>query len=835
MANRHNNTIENGDSQSALSQEESSLQDILHIAVRHRWTILLTTVLFLVAAFVYLLKATPIYTSESRLYVEQTGPKIITEYEGLMTRSGNYLYTQAELLMSTPVLGDVLGDPNMARLKTFADVDNLVGFIKANMNVGVGRKDDIITVSFESPYPVEAAHIVNETVESYIRYHSSTKRETASDVLLILQNEKLKLIPELELAYDDMNDFTTEHGIVSFDNKGGHIVFERLRALSNELSHAEMATLTAKTDFEAVKSMENDAFKIRQFAAASSGSGIRVSVADNETQLQSELRQAEMELKDTLYHCTEDHPSVQAIHAKIDRINQELEKDAREFANAYVEVMRLRYVTASERQVDVNESFSAQLADAKALGSLATEYSRLNSQLIRAERACETIDGRIKEINVNATQDMGALSISILEFAQAADSPSRPQKARIMTMALALGLMFGTGLAFLRDWLDFRLRSSEEVSAILGIPVLGVVPKMLTKKATAMPDHTVLVPLRPVAAGAGRGPEAVSPLDRAESESPLAQDGSEVTTDDRSAAKRGRRIPLEFESVRWVQRMSKKAGRSARSTAARAVSQHKPKTPAAGTLTARKGKTTTDKPDIVVRGQKVHLESKSVVAEAYRTIRTAVFFGAPKEDAKAILITSPAPGDGKSTLVSNLAITMAQAGQRTLVIDADFRKPVQHKIFEIVDDRGLSSVLAGRDTIEQAIQPGVVDGLDIMACGPEVPNPSELLNSDVFNETLKKLTERYDRVVIDSPPVAPVADAQILAAVCDVTLLVLRAEKSTRRQAQHARDSLLSVGAQLLGAVVNDVQQKRGHYGYYSSYGGYGNYGYYGKREKKTG
>lgn len=119
-----------------------------------------------------------------------------------------------------------------------------------------------------------------------------------------------------------------------------------------------------------------------------------------------------------------------------------------------------------------------------------------------------------------------------------------------------------------------------------------------------------------------------------------------------------------------------------------------------------------------------------------------------------------------------------------------------------------------------------------MACGPDVPNPSELLNSDFFKDTLEKLTEKYDRIIIDSPPVGPVADSQILAAVCDITLLILRAEKSTRRQAQHARDSLLSVGAQLLGAVVNDVQQKRGQYGYYSSYG---NYGYYGKREKKTG
>jgi capsular exopolysaccharide synthesis family protein len=218
-----------------------------------------------------------------------------------------------------------------------------------------------------------------------------------------------------------------------------------------------------------------------------------------------------------------------------------------------------------------------------------------------------------------------------------------------------------------------------------------------------------------------------------------------------------------------------------------------------------------------------------------------VFFGAPKGEAKTILVTSPAPGDGKSTLVSNLAIAMAQAGQRTLVIDGDFRRPVQHKIFEIDEKRGLSGVLAGRHTIDDAIQPGPVKGLDVLACGPDVPNPSELLNSDAFAETLKNLSERYDRVIIDSPPVAPVADSQILGALCSVTLLVLRAEKSTRRLSQQARDALLSVGAHILGVVVNDVSPKRGHYGYYSGYsryGGYGSYGYYtyyGSREKKTG
>ena len=787
-----NGAMENGNVHVTSAEPGGSLQEsLLFIVLRHRVTVLVTTILSLAMASVYLLKATPIYQSESRLYVEQSGPTIISEYEGVRPRSSNYLYTQGELLKSTLVIGPVLDDPKMARFSTFADEDNPVVFLRKNLNVGVGRKDDVITVSFESPYPVEAAQIVNELVSSYMTYHAERKLNTASEVLKILQKEKEDRDKYLNDKFEEMITFTEENGIVSFDDKGGNIVLEMLRTLSSELSQAEMATMTAKADYEAVKSMKGDAFKIRQFAEASTGSGIRTSVVDKETQLESELRQAETELKDTLYHCTEEHPSVQAIQAKIDRINKELDKEAEEFAGAYVEVMRLRWVTTKERQGEVTASFDTQYNEAKGFGVLAARYSLLQSELARAERICEIVDNRIKELNVTA-QDVEALRISILEVAEPADKPSKPQKAKIMAMALALGLMFGSGLAFLRDWLDFRLRSSEEVSAILGIPVLGVVPKMSTKKAIAMPGHKPTISPIPITAIDIPGAEIIPSSERQESTPEVVQDAGRTASEGQDAVARDRKAPSGLECVRWVRRMNKKA------------------------------KGATHRAEVVRRGQIVHLESKSVVAEAYRTIRTAVFFGAPKEDAKVIHITSPAPGDGKSTIASNLAIAMAQAGQKTLVIDADFRKPVLHKIFEVDDDKGLSSVLAGRDSIEQAVQPGVIAGLDIMACGPEVPNPSELLNSDAFNETLKQLAERYDRVIIDSPPVGPVADAQILAAMCDITLLVLRAEKSTRRQAQHARDGLLSVGGRLLGAVVNDVQQKRGQYGYYSSYGNYG-------------
>ena len=196
----------------------------------------------------------------------------------------------------------------------------------------------------------------------------------------------------------------------------------------------------------------------------------------------------------------------------------------------------------------------------------------------------------------------------------------------------------------------------------------------------------------------------------------------------------------------------------------------------------------------VQRGMQLHLDPMSDVAEAYRTIRTAVYFGVPAGITKTLLVTSPSPGDGKTTLVSNLAVAMAQAGNRVLLLDADFRKPAQHKIFELEKSTGLSSLLAGEVNLDSAIKRTEVNGLEVLPCGPIPANPSEILNSQMFADLLEQLSERYDHVLLDSPPVVPVTDARILAASCGATLLALRAEKTTRKTASYARDVLRGVG-----------------------------------------
>ena len=693
-------------------------ESLVQIVWRSRWIVLLATVVSLAAAFAYLAKATPIFTSTSRVYVEQSGPKIIYEAEGIMTQSKNYLYTQAELLKSTSIISLAVDSGGVRQMKTFWKVDNPVAYLKKKLDISVGKKDDLINVSFDSSYPAEAAQLVNAVIDSYITYHSTRKRSTAAEVLKILQKEKVKRDAELTEKLKAMMDFKKENMALAFENRNSNIILDRLTRLSEAVTQAQLQTIEAKSVYETTKSMVADPPGLKQLVEAEMskryGSG-----ASERSRLRLQLNQLQLQLADLAREVTPDHPSMQALQEKVNQVKSQLTDLDKQFAEAHLAVTKQQYLACKERENEVSSYFEQQREQALNLNQQLAQYTILQSDWEQTRKLCDILNDRIKELNV--TEDVGALNISILEVARPADKPSKPQKARIMAMALVLGLMLGGGLALLRDWMDHRLRSAEEISAILGVPVLGTVPSM------------------------------------------------------------SRRL------------------------------------------------------SIIERGCKVHLESKSSASEAYRTIRTSIFFGVPKGEAKTALITSPGPGDGKTTLVSNLGIAMAQAGQKTLIIDADFRKPMQHEIFEADDSKGLSALLAGTVSLDDAIQPAGVDGLDLLTCGPDVPNPSEMLNSEAFSKMLKSLSEKYDRIVIDSPPVMPVTDAQILAALCDITLIILRAEKSTRKASQQARDSLLGVGAHILGAIVNDVSRRNGRYGYYSGYGYYYGYGHYGRNREKSG
>ena len=218
-------------------------------------------------------------------------------------------------------------------------------------------------------------------------------------------------------------------------------------------------------------------------------------------------------------------------------------------------------------------------------------------------------------------------------------------------------------------------------------------------------------------------------------------------------------------------------------------------------------------------------QPKGRSAEAYRAVRTGLYFSAHSEGLKVIQITSPNPGDGKTTLAANLAVSMADSDKRVLLVEADFRRPRVHKYFSLDNTVGVSSVIAGDAEVVDAIQQTAVKCLWAMPCGPRPHNPSDLLTSPRFKELIDLVRDQYDFIIIDTPPILAVTDSSVVAPRADAVLLVVRLTKHARDAALRTTEILSGLGARILGVVVNGVGKTTG-YGYgYQRYGTY-RYGY---------
>lgn len=225
----------------------------------------------------------------------------------------------------------------------------------------------------------------------------------------------------------------------------------------------------------------------------------------------------------------------------------------------------------------------------------------------------------------------------------------------------------------------------------------------------------------------------------------------------------------------------------------------------------------------------IHREPKSHIAECTRAVRTNLLFMSPDKPLKRMLVTSSGPQEGKSTTAINLAIAMAQSGQRVLIVDTDMRRPRLHKAFGVPNDVGVSSLVVGEGKLDDALKSTEVPGVFLLPCGPVPPNPAELLHTRAFEELVQSLEQRFDRVILDSPPVGAVADAVVLATQVNGVVMVLKAGVTHRDVAKRTVRALNDVKAPILGAVLNDVNLDRSRYGdYYYSLA----YRYYGYGEK---
>ncbi len=579
----------------------SSHRGILQILWRRVGIILAVTLAAVTLTVEYLQLVQPLYSASSSLYIEQAAPKIMSDTPGTESINSNYLNTQVELIKAGPILAMALKQLEIQRLPVFRNIEGRpFDYLKKSLMVDIGKKDDIITVSLETPYPNDSAAIVNGVVDSYISFSSQRKQSTAVEVLKILEKEKDRLTAELTKEQKDIRDFVDNAGPFGTTGEKSLVIQQQL----TELGHAYMASHLQRLDLES--------------------------------------------------NFLPDHPAV---------------------------------ITARRHEAETAAAYNDLIQRVQQMETSAATYQQLSDGSERTERQLDTVDDRMKEVNI--VQDAGALNIDILERATTTDVPSHPRPLRTLAIGGVLGLLLGGMIAILLDLTDDKLRSVEETAAVL-LPVLTVVPKI-----------------------------------------------------------KGRRR---------------------------------------------------------VHGLAAHLDPTGRAAEAFRSLRSSILFATGK---KTVLITSPLRGEGKSTTAANTAISLAQAGRKVLLMDADLREPNQHRIFQTPGGRGLVGFLStGASEEDPAIAKTAVNNLDLLQCGPIPQNPSELLNSDVFEDLLSTLRDRYDYIVVDSPPVLMVTDASILAAICDLTILVVKHERTRRKTMISALERLAAFDANVLGVLLNGVKKK---------------------------
>jgi tyrosine-protein kinase len=374
-------------------------------------------------------------------------------------------------------------------------------------------------------------------------------------------------------------------------------------------------------------------------------------------------------------------------------------RDANVYARTYLEVRRQKSVddflsAGKEVQAKVND-LQRQL-DTLAVTPGATP--NLDAQRNSLEQQQAYYRQQLDQLQVSAqiSQSGGG---QVVSEAVTPGSPVEPKPRRNAALALALGLLLGVGIAFVREYLDDSIRTKEDVERTTGgLPVVGLIP-------------------------------AVSG---------------------------------------WRNKNS-----------AYLVSVAKPHSPA---------------------------------AEAYRTLRTSVQFLGLDRPIRSLLVTSPTKEEGKTTTLTNLAVSLAQAGQRVILVDCDLRRPRVHEFFGLSNKSGFTSALLGTDALAEAIQP--VEGypsLALLASGPPPPDPSELLSFHQTRELLDALRSRCDLLLIDSPPVLPVTDPLVLSVMADAALLVVSADRTTKRALHRAVELLTQIDAPLKGTVLNEVGPERAY------------------------
>jgi capsular exopolysaccharide synthesis family protein len=548
-------------------------------------------------------------------------------------------------------------------------------------------------------------------LQTYIEQNFRSKYDATTQASNWLSAELEELRIKVEKSEDARIAYERQNQIWQIDEKQD-ITTAKLADLSKAVTEAQ----TVMAEKEALYRM------------AASGNVDALPAARENAVIQDLLkRKTELDVSyvEATHQYGPNYPKVQRLAAQKKELDDDLEKARK----TVIESVQQEFGTAHQRVDLLQEALDKQKAEANDLAEKLVQYHILQHDAQSNKALYDGLLQKLKEAGITA--GLRSSNIRVVDPALAPSTPSRPQKARNIMLAILVGLVGGIGLALFREYLDNTIKSPDDIEALTGLPSLAVVPSL------------------PGLNGHHRR------LSRFSRETPQVTAGPRV------------------ELLSYVQ-------------------------------------------------------PKSQISEAFRALRTSLLLSQAEHPPQVILVTSALPREGKTTAAVNLAVTLAQLGDRTLLMDSDLRKPGIRRALNLTmgKDFGLSSYLAGVSTLDEVIIPHpAITNLEALTTGPVPPSPADLLSSHRMREAIAELRRRYKFIVIDSPPIMAATDAVILSSLTDGVLLVVRSGETPKEAFTRTRDLLAAVKSRLLGVVLNAVDSSAPDYYYSYRYYPYA-YGY---------
>ena len=732
-----------------------SLAECLRVLRQHRWLILAATSAALVAAFVFALTRTPIYTAEAILMIERQAPRVLKAQEDTQTAPVDYYgaaefyKTQYELLRSRDLAAMALRASGVdARLnakeqqaieesakgllgKLQADftgpssgatpresrpsIPSVIGSYLSMLSVTPVPGTSLVRIGFSTPDAKLSAELANLHTAAYSRYGIEMRAKANQHALDFLHGKLLDLKERVEKSEAALNDYRKNKGIISLDDKE-NLVVDRLTDLNNRLTEAEADRIALEAQVQVIRKGDYGSLP------ANAGSTMVQGLKGELSRLQLEYIQLSKDFKPG-------YPRLDKVKAQIETVHNQLSSEV----SAEARRVESAYQAARSKETELRRRLEEQKKTTFELKDSGVQYAILAREVDTNRQLYDSVLQRMKEMGVAA--EVRTSNVYVMEKAEVPSAPSYPRKQRLLLLGLLLGLAGGIGVAFLLDRLDNTLKTPAESEHYLRLPNLAVIPDFLKLNGAAsayLPHHLRKLLLR-------------------------ADDGKRTRPND------GKELILEHHPL-------------------------------------------------------------SVIAESYRSLRTALLLSRAAERPRSLLFTSATRHEGKTATAVNSAIMFAQMGLRTVLVDADLRRPRCHKVLSLEKDLGLTEVLTGHVTLDQVARATPTEHFYFIGSGSLPPNPAELLGSAKMREIVEALSRDYDCVVFDSPPVMPVTDAVLVAGIVDGVVIVVDSQRTAKQLIREVRTKLVNFNAKILGVVLNRVDTQRAGYAqYYSHYTNYYN------------